>query len=78
MMKRGTIIPDNPDEVIPREPKASEFAQLRDLAEEISTAGGCSLDNINEAFQEAARQGKMKVRYARGILFNWMGIKKEG
>ena len=70
----GRVPAHNPYEVIPRVPDARESAQLRDLARELSTAGGCSLDYINQAFREAAGQTKFHVSYVRKILQAWLGM----
>lgn len=69
----------DPGDITPREPSARERAQLRDLAQEISAAGGCPLSYIREAFREAAGQNvksKMSVTYVRAILFDWLGIER--
>jgi len=72
----GKVEAEAPEKIIPREPSARESAQLRDLAEEISSAGGCSLDYINQAFREAGGQPKekMRVSYVRAILLDWLGV----
>ncbi len=70
----GRVPAARPYEVIPREPNARESAQLRDLGEEISAAGGCPLDYIDQAFREAAGQVKFSVSYVRAILLDWLGV----
>ena len=70
----GRVPAHNPYEVIPRVPDARESAQLRDLARELSAAGGCPLDYINQAFREAAGQTKFHVSYVRKILHAWLDI----
>ena len=72
----GRVPAENPDTIIPREPNARERAQIRDLAQELSAGGGCSLSDIREAFGEAARQqtkSKMSIWYVRAILLKWLG-----
>jgi hypothetical protein len=72
----GRVPAESPYEIIPREPNAKESAQLRDLAKELSSAGGCPLDYIDQAFKEAAGQPKekMRVSYVRAILLDWLGV----
>ena len=70
----GRVPADNLKRVIPREPGARESAQLRDLAKELSAAGGCPLDYIDQAFGEAAGQQKMHISYVRAILLDWLGV----
>ncbi len=70
----GRVRAANPDEVIPRQLKAKDEAQLRDLAIELSDAGGCPADKIKQAFDEAAGQRKFSVSYVRPILLDWLGI----
>ncbi len=65
-----------PHEIIPREPNARESAQLRDLAKEISSAGGCPLEHIDQAFREAAGQVKFHISYVRAVLLDWLGIER--
>ena len=73
----GKVPASSPHEIIPREPKSRESAQLRDLAGELSAAGGCTSRMIMEAFQDAAgRPGKMHVSYVRGIILDWIGVKR--
>ncbi len=67
----------NPEKIIPRQPGGRESAQIRDLAEEISAAGGCPIEWIDEAFRDAAgRPDKMHVSYVRRILLDWLGVKR--
>ena len=63
-----------PWQTIPREPKPRELAQLRDLAKQISAAGGCSPSYISSAFNEAAGHSKMTISYVRAIILDWMGV----
>jgi len=69
----GRVSAAAPHEVIPRELSAKESAQLRDLARELSSAGGCPPDYIDQAFGEAAGQSKMHVSYLRVVLLSWLG-----
>ncbi len=64
------------EKIIPRRAGGREMAQLRDLASEIYSAGGCSLDWIDEAFRESAGQQKMHISYARAVLLDWMGVER--
>jgi len=76
-MEWGKVPAESPHEIIPREPNARERAQIRDLAEELSAAGGCPLSYIREAFREAAGQqpkSKMSVSYVRAVLLDWLGV----
>lgn len=72
----GHVRAKNPDEIIPRQMKAKDEAQLRDLAIELSGAGGCSADKIKQAFDEAAGQRKYSVSYVRAVLLDWLGIER--
>ena len=75
----GRVPAESPGRIIPREPTAKERAQIRDLAKEISAAGGCPLSYIREAFREAAGQeekSKKSVWYVRAILFDWLGYER--
>lgn len=72
----GRVPAASPNEVIPREPDARITAQLRDLTDELSHAGGCPLEYIEQAFREAAGQQKYKVSYVRAILLDWLGIER--
>lgn len=76
-MRWGHVHADNRDKITPRQLKAKDEAQLRDLAIELSDAGGCSADKIKEAFDEAAGAQKHSVWYVRGILFDWLGIERK-
>ncbi len=74
----ATHIPGTPlSKFNPRKPTAKEHAQLRDLAIELSAAGGCPLDNINQAFEEAAVASKMHISYVRAILLDWLGVSRD-
>ncbi|MBA7687414.1 hypothetical protein ES703_95877 [subsurface metagenome] len=71
----GTIRAKEPDKVIPRPPDARIDAQLRDLAKGLSSAGGCPLEYIDQAFKDAAgRPDKMHISYVRAILLAWLGL----
>jgi len=72
----GRVPAESPDEILLREPNARELAQLRDFAKELSSAGGCPLDYIDQAFREAAGQTKFHIRYVRAVLFDWLGIER--
>ncbi len=73
----GRVPAEKPYEIIPREPDARESAQLRDLAKEISAAGGCPLDYVDQAFRDAAgRPDKMHISYVRAILLEWLGVER--
>ncbi len=72
----GRVPAEAPDTVILREPVAKESAQLRDLARELSSAGGCPLDYIGQAFREAAERQKFHVSYVRAVLHAWLGLER--
>ena len=72
----GRVPAERPHEIIPREPNARDSAQLRDLAKEISSAGGCPLEYIDQAFREAAGQTKFHISYVRAVLLDWLGIER--
>jgi len=72
----GRVPAENTEKIIPRKPSAKESAQLRDMASEISAAGSCPLEYIDQAFKEAAGQSKMHIRYVRAILLDWLGVKR--
>ena len=57
-----------------RKPDSREFAQLRDLSKEISSAGGATEEQVYDAFKEAATQNKLHVSYIRAILLDWLGV----
>lgn len=75
-MRWGTVHADNLEKVIPRPLTAKVRAQLRDLAIEISAAGGCQPDTIKQAFDEAGVQRKYSISYFRAVLLDWMGIER--
>jgi hypothetical protein len=75
-MRWGHVRAENPDKIIPRQLKAKDGAQLRDLAIELSAAGGCPADTIKQAFDEAAGQRKYSVSYVRAVLLDWLGIER--
>ena len=75
----GKVEAKNPRKVIPREPTGKELAQLRDLADELVSAGGCPLNYIKQAFGEASLQNsksKSSISYVRAIMCDWLGIPK--
>jgi len=72
----GRVPAHAPETVILREPGAKESAQLRDLAKELSTAGGCPLDYTDQAFDEAVNAHKKHISYVRAILLDWLGIER--
>jgi len=70
----GRVPAGEPYKVIPRELGARESAQLRDLAKDLSAAGGVPLDYIKQAFGEAASQTKFHISYVRAVLLDWLGV----
>ncbi len=76
LIRWGTVSASDLTKVTPRPIGSKTLSQLRDIARELSAAGGCRLDTIEQAFDEAAGQGeaKMKVSYVRAILMDWLGI----
>lgn len=65
-----------PEKITPRRAGGKETAQLRDLATEISSAGGCPLEWIDDAFKEAAGVQKFHISYVRGVILDWMGVER--
>ncbi len=59
-----------------RKPDSREVAQLRDLGEEISAAGGAAAEQVRDAFKEAALGQKFSVSYVRAILLDWLGVER--
>lgn len=57
-----------------RKPNSREVAQLRDLGEEISSAGGATAEQVYDAFKEACGQNKLSVSYVRAIILDWLGV----
>lgn len=57
-----------------RKPNSRESAQLRDLGNEISSAGGATAEQIYDAFKEAAGQNILHISYVRKILHAWLGV----
>jgi len=74
----GRVKAEDLDKIIPRKPTAKESAQLRDLAKELSAAGGCPLETIDEAFRDVAGQPqpKMHIWYVRKVLRAWLGLER--
>ncbi|MBA7608339.1 hypothetical protein ES703_15516 [subsurface metagenome] len=70
----GKVPAQEPHKVIHREPNARESAQLRDLAKNLSAAGGVPLDFIKQAFREAVGHNKLHISYVRRILLDWLGV----
>jgi len=70
----GRVPSREPDKVIRRELGARESAQLRDLAKNLSAAGGVPLEYIKQAFNEAASQAKFHISYVRAVLLDWLGV----
>lgn len=66
----------NDDNENGKQPSAKIMAQLRDLSVEL-TAYSCPVEYIVEAFKEMAFKSKADVRYARAILFSWLGVEKK-
>jgi hypothetical protein len=59
-----------------RKPGSRESAQLRDLGEEISAAGGATVAQVDDAFKEACIQNKFSVSYVRAIILDWLGVER--
>jgi hypothetical protein len=72
----GKLEPPDYKKLTPREPGYREEAMLRDLAIELSAAGGCQDDMIKKAFGEAAGSGKNHISYVRAVLLDWLGIER--
>jgi len=70
----GKVSAPDFEKVTPREPTARESAQLRDLAKNLSAAGGVPLDYIKQAFREAAIHQKCHISYVRAILLDWLNV----
>jgi hypothetical protein len=70
----GRVPAGEPHKIIRREPTAREAAQLRDLAKNLSAAGGVRLDYIKQAFREAASHQKHYISYVRAILCDWLDL----
>ena len=77
LMGWGRADPPDYKKVTPRKINYREKAMLRDLAIELSAAGGCQADMIEKAFREAAGQGKYSVSYVRAVLLDWLGIPRK-
>jgi len=72
----GKPLPPDYKNIKPREPDFRELAQLRDLAKEISAAGGCEYPMIKQAFDEASGQHKQHISYVRAVLLDWLGVER--
>jgi len=75
-MRFGKPLPPSYKQIKPREPDFRELAQLRDLAKEISAAGGCEQPMIKQAFDEASGQQKQHISYVRAVLLDWLGVER--
>lgn len=75
-MRFGKPLPPDYKNIKPREPDFRETAQLRDLAKEISAAGGCEYPMIKQAFDEASGQQKQHISYVRAVLLDWLGVER--
>ena len=73
----GRVPADDPGTVIPREPDPKESAQLRDFAEELSSAGGLPPGFIQKAFDEAVEHEKKHISYVRAVLLAWLGVDRD-
>ena len=68
----GHVDAQDIENVTPREPDAKESAQLRDMARDLSEAGGVPLGYIKQAFREAGVHEKFHISYVRRILLDWL------
>ena len=68
----GRVPAEDPYSVIPLEPDPKESAQLRDLAKELSAAGGLPRGFVKRAFDEAVEYEKKHISYVGAILFKWL------
>ena len=75
-MRFGKPLPPDYEKIKPRQPNFRELAQLRDLAKEISAAGGCEHPMIKQAFDEASGQHKQHISYVRAVLLDWLGVER--
>ncbi|MFH0801908.1 MAG: hypothetical protein V2A78_05915 [bacterium] len=75
-MRFGKPLPPDYKKIKPREPDFRERAQLRDLAKEISAAGGCEFPMVKQAFDEASGQHKQHISYVRAVLLDWLGVER--
>ena len=55
-----------------RKPDSGDTKYLTDLGLEISAAGGATLEQVHDAFKEAAIHNKLYVSYVRKILRVWI------
>lgn len=60
-----------------RKPDSRETALLRDLAQEISSAGGATGQQVYDAFKEASDLNKLSIGYIRAVLLDWLGVKRK-
>jgi len=68
------LLKDTFPQAFGKTPDSREIAQLRDLGKEISTVGGATAEQVNDAFKEACGQNKFSVSYVRAILLDWLGV----
>lgn len=70
----GNVSSQDRSVVNQKEPDFREKAMLRDLAKELSAAGGCEGAMVKQAFDEAGGAGKYHIPYVRKILLDWLGV----
>ncbi len=75
-LRFGRPLPPDYQKIKPRKPGYRELAQLRDLAKEISAAGGCEFPMVKKAFDEASGQHKQHISYVRAVLLDWLGVER--
>ncbi len=75
-LRFGRPLPPDYLKIKPRKPGYRELAQLRDLAKEISAAGGCEFPMVKKAFDEASGQHKQHISYVRAVLLDWLGVER--
>ncbi|MBA7627607.1 hypothetical protein ES703_35074 [subsurface metagenome] len=59
-----------------RKPNSREMAQLRDMGNEISSAGGATAKQVYDAFKEACDHNVFHVSYVRKVLRAWLGLER--
>ena len=60
-----------------KKPNSREVARLRDLAEEISSAGGATAEQVYDAYKEACEHNKFSISYVRAVLLDWLGVARK-
>ncbi len=70
-----TALLDNFPKAFGRKPNSRELAYLRDIEKEISAAGA-TVEQVRDAFKEAAKQNKLHLSYVRAVLLDWLGIER--